>query len=414
MGIANLVYKERVLSRIGKDSLIARSAADVGMECMLSSDRMPTDFDPITNPVSFPMNCGRDNAGSPVGYTATLTSTTPSSPPYTNYKYTVDITASSVDGPCFVGYLDRDTTLIPSKTNIKVQGYNICDNSNPARVERGIEANYDSLAGGGGGSACNPGFMCATVTGGTEVISGLYKIVTFDTPGSVASFDVTQLGSGIIEVLVIGGGGGGGIGQFGVFGGGGGGSGEVNHSLAYNILTMGPYSVSIGSGGLGATASSTDGTNGNSSTFDTITAIGGGYGAGFYQGWPWQGIGGSGASGGGGSYDGRPGGVGSIHFNGGAGWTSNTAAGGGGGAGGLGQNAPNGNTGGDGGIGLFKNITGTLIEYAKGGGGGGQNANGTPSGNGATYGSGGGGSSLNLGAAGDGKSGAVIIKYKFR
>lgn len=407
MGVANIVYKERVLSRIGRDSLNARAAADVGMECMLAKDKMPTFFDPTLG--SFTLNCGRDSSGNPVSYNATLTSVNPSTPPYLNYKYTVDI-GSTVNGPCFVGYLDRDLNTVPAKTNIIVQGYNICDNTNPARVERGISATYDSLAGNGsGGSTCNPGFMCATVTGGTEVVSGSYKIVTFDTPGATSSFDVTQLGSGLVEVLVIGGGGGGGVGQgfpAGTWGGGGGGGGEVVHSLTYNILTLGVIPVTVGQGGLGATTISTNGQSGSNSVFDLIIAGYGGYGGG-------AGAGGPGANGGGGAFGGAAGGIGTL-FNGGAGWPGFTAAGGGAGAGGAGNNASASSQGGNGGVGLFKNITGTLIEYAKGGGGGAGSIFGTPSGNGITYGSGGGGTTANLMPAGNGKDGAVIIKYQFR
>lgn len=405
MGVANLVYKERSLSRIGRDSLNARAAADVGMECILAKDKLPTAFDPSLNPVNFTFDCGRDTSGAAVNYTATADSSI--TPP--NYGYIVDITATSVTGSCFTGYLTRDVSLVPSKTNIKVQGYNICDNTNPARVERGILATYDSLAGSGGGSACNPGFMCATVTGGSEVVSGVYKIVTFDTPGSTSTFDVTQLGSGIVEVLVIGGGGGGGIGQgfpAGTWGGGGGGGGEVVHSLTYNILSTGIIPVTVGQGGLGATTLSTNGQSGSASVFDLITAGYGGYGGGISTG-------GSGACGGGGAYGGGAGGSGTL-FNGGSGWPGFTAAGGGCGAGGAGNNAPSGSQGGDGGAGLFKNITGVLIEYAKGGGGGAGTIFGTPSGNGVTYGSGGGGTTANMMPAGDGRSGAVIIKYQFR
>ncbi len=136
VGVANLAYKERSLTRLGRDSLGARAAADVGMECMLYNDKVPTQFDPNRNPVQFPMFCGRDDQGTPVNYFATLTSSSSS-----NYVYTVDI-AVPVNGACFKAYIERDLLAVPIATKIDVFGYNICDTANPNRVERGIIAEY--------------------------------------------------------------------------------------------------------------------------------------------------------------------------------------------------------------------------------------------------------------------------------
>lgn len=136
LGVASLVYRERALSRIGRDSLSARASADVGMECMLYKDKMPTQFDPIMNPTSFPMNCGRDSMGNTIMYIATLASSTPSA-----YSYNV-AAVSSPDGPCYKAYIQRDLTATPITTKIEVYGYNICDSTNSLRVERGIIAEY--------------------------------------------------------------------------------------------------------------------------------------------------------------------------------------------------------------------------------------------------------------------------------
>ncbi len=136
VGVANVIYKERSLTRLGRDSLNARASADVGMECMLYNDKLPTRFDPNLNPVSFQIVCGRDSMGAPVNYTATLTSSSSSS-----YVYTVDIT-NPVNGTCFKSYLERDLVAVPVATKIDVFGYNICDVNNPQRVERGIIAEY--------------------------------------------------------------------------------------------------------------------------------------------------------------------------------------------------------------------------------------------------------------------------------
>ena len=112
-----------------------------------------------------------------------------------------------------------------------------------------------------------------------------YKYHTFTNPGT---FTVTS-GTKNIEVLVVGGGGGAG----GDVGGGGGAGG-----LAYNPSTPivpGSYPVVIGGGGSpGPGTAPKNGGNGNPSTFNGITALGGGYGGG------WQSNpGGAGGSGGG-------------------------------------------------------------------------------------------------------------------
>ncbi len=134
MGVANLVYKERTLSRLGRESLEARAAADMGMECVLFKDKIPTQFDG-TLP-SFPIPCGRDSAGNPSTYISNLTSSTP-----TGYTYNIGV-ATPVNGPCFKAYIERDLTKSPVATKIDVFGYNICDQTNAYRVERGIIAEY--------------------------------------------------------------------------------------------------------------------------------------------------------------------------------------------------------------------------------------------------------------------------------
>ena len=77
------------------------------------------------------------------------------------------------------------------------------------------------------------------------------------------------------SVLIIGGGGGGGPNR-----GGGGGAGGVLYNAAYTFPGS-PVSVSIGGGGAnGNIPSNTPGSTGGSSSFNGVTAPGGGYGAG--------------------------------------------------------------------------------------------------------------------------------------
>jgi len=136
MNVSSIIMKERALSKVARNSVEARASADVGMECMLYKDKMPTEFDPVKNPLPFSFLCGRDKNGSPINYMAQLTFSTT-----TRFEYSIANT-SFVDGPCFKAYINRDFTVLPITTRIQVYGYNICDITNPDRVERGIEANY--------------------------------------------------------------------------------------------------------------------------------------------------------------------------------------------------------------------------------------------------------------------------------
>lgn len=78
-----------------------------------------------------------------------------------------------------------------------------------------------------------------SASGGTEVESGGYRIHIF-TASSTPGFNVTTLGPGEIEVLVVAGGGAG--------GGGGGGAGGLRN-LPYTLSVTGAYPITVGGGG---------------------------------------------------------------------------------------------------------------------------------------------------------------------
>lgn len=179
-----------------------------------------------------------------------------------------------------------------------------------------------------------------------------------------------------IDYLVIGGGGGGGKGQSGSWvewGGGGGAGGYLtswNGGTALTYSSGATFTVSVGSGGAGSASIGVDGTSGDPSQFDTVTAAGGGGGGG--------GAASSGGSGGGASSAGNgsahpttyAGGAASPSGQGNAGASSVQArSGGGGGAGGAGSTSGTNNLGGDGGAGLTSTITGSSVVRAAGGGG---------------------------------------------
>lgn len=268
-------------------------------------------------------------------------------------------------------------------------------------------------------------------TGGTITQDGDYKVHTFNSSGT---FQVLS-GSGRVDYLIIGGGGGGGNDI-----GGGGGAGRVRHGTGY-LVKVGSYTVTVGAGGAGGAASA-DGAldngakSGGSSSFDSITAEGGGYGCWFNSnGSAWAAAVGVGGSGGGGCITTTAGPAGSAFSNAGGTGTGNIGAGsagaGGGGCGGAGSNASSGVPG-NGGPGCTYNITGASVCYAGGGAGGNHTGSSTSAtatcggGNGSRTGGvngspgtdgtgGGGGSSGGAGpsfyAGGKGGDGVVIVRY---
>ena len=258
--------------------------------------------------------------------------------------------------------------------------------------------------------------------GGTETISGSYKLHTFTTSDNFVVFN-----SGTIDYLIVAGGGGGGARH----GGGGGAGGMITGSMS---ITPGTYSITVGAGGDGTPAGATTrGSQGTDTTGLGYTVVGGGGGGGRTQG-----PGGSGGSGGGGNTGGVGNGSGGTGTtgqgnNGGASAPSHASdycGGGGGGAGSAGGTATQ-TVPGDGGDGLQSSISGTALYYSGGGGGagyrvataygaGGSNIGGN-GGIGANYpetgydgatntGSGGGGGTDGAGG-GAGADGIVIIRY---
>lgn len=107
-----------------------------------------------------------------------------------------------------------------------------------------------------------------------------YKYHVFESSGSliVTAGETTQA-----DVLIVGGGGSGGGGQ----GGGGGGGGVVYGTSV--TLSVGTYPVTVGSGGAAiptAVTYGSDGNNGSPSSFNGVTALGGGGGLRNNYGWP--------------------------------------------------------------------------------------------------------------------------------
>jgi hypothetical protein len=285
------------------------------------------------------------------------------------------------------------------------------------------------------GTGWNAVDTTASATGGTETTVSGYTLHTFTTNGT---FLVTGGAIANCKVIVVAGGGAGGAGG-GQNGGGGGGAGGM---IDMSSVTFAPasYSVVVGSG---ATAGPALGPTGADSTFNSLTAKGGGGGG--CNGGPDATSGGSGGGRGRdrannygsatqGSQSGDSGTYGFGNRGGGGAGGGCQSGGGGGGAGGVGDNgeydcnSTNSGTG-DGGVGRAWSINGTyyagggggayegsgvsnMADGGNGGGGGGGGYSGgcTRHGIDGTNGLGGGGGAGQGGcSAGDGGDGVVII-----
>ena len=253
---------------------------------------------------------------------------------------------------------------------------------------------------------------------------------------ALAAFGWTGLSTVTASYLVVAGGGSGAVSgaNTNVSGGGGGAGGYLTGTTSLNSTLS--YTVTVGAGApavfqiISVSSLNLNGAQGSSSTFNAVTATGGGYGGAYNT------AGGNGGSGGGGgafqsagtatSGQGSNGGTG---FGGG----SPYPGGGGGGSSAVGANATISQAG-AGGAGTANSITGTSVTYAGGGGSGGTSGGaaagaggsggggtgGAAAGNGnpgtANLGGGGGASggqaaSSVVQSSGNGGSGVVIISY---
>lgn len=253
-------------------------------------------------------------------------------------------------------------------------------------------------------------FVPISATGGTittiDVGGRDYRVHTFTSSGTFEVTGVGNSGGSFEYLLVAGGGSGGGSSCTTNRGGGGGGAGGLLSGTA--TASVQSYPVVIGSGGA-QVACEVSGNNGQDSTFNGLTAVGGGGGGS-------AGAGGKSGGSGGGGGDGYPssgqsGGAGTSGqgFAGGgstgATFSIGTYGGGGGGATGVGGTGAE-SVPGTSGPGLTSEISGTSVEYAKGGGGGTGGAGVNGRGNG---GRGGGDNDGDPGLAGG--DGVLIIRY---
>jgi hypothetical protein len=247
------------------------------------------------------------------------------------------------------------------------------------------------------------------MSGGTEYDAAGYHVHEFTTSGTL-----TVVTAGAVEYLVVGGGGSGGKNHEGAAdeAGAGGGAGEMQEGISLIVNTT--QTITIGAGGIGPGTSTTNGVDGGDSSIGAlVVALGGGYGV---RGRNGHDPGGDGGCGGGGNSEFSSG----VHFGEAIGTgfgfdgsigNYNDTGGGGGGAGGPAVYLSSTSVGVDGGPARANSITGSSVDYSKGGRGG--NKDGTTAGaDGATPGSGGdGGYGDSTTKSGDGAAGTVIIRY---
>jgi hypothetical protein len=246
------------------------------------------------------------------------------------------------------------------------------------------------------------GASTAITVGGTA-----YTLLTFTSDTNLV---VTK--AGLFDVYLVGGGGGGGTsGDANAYGGGG--AGQIVQMT--NFLTAATYTIDVGAAGAGGSSGL------KSSIGTTISAAGGGRGAGYLVA---GGFGQNGGSGGGATSGATAGLAMSLGGNNGGGSGGNSGAGGGGGAGSAGG-AGSGTTGGSAGNGVDIStfIGGSTAYVAAGGGGGGTVTGGAAGsaggvagktsspGNNATVAGGGGGGATN-GTGGTGGNGVIYVRFR--
>ncbi len=124
------------------------------------------------------------------------------------------------------------------------------------------------------GGSCSVQTNC---TGGTISSSGGYTIHKFTTVGSSQKLNCPNTRN--VEYLIVGGGGG-----AGAFNGGGGAGGLLSGTISVTATT--DYTVTVGAGGSGENGLNSGGSNGGFSSFNGLTAIGGGMGLTSWVGMP--------------------------------------------------------------------------------------------------------------------------------
>lgn len=142
LGMSNIVFKQRLLSGLVRDSQIAFYQADTGSECGLLQDYKLSKFaNGIISDRSNPnynaeFACGNKTmrfSTNPVDYNGVVPA------PNNNYFiFQQQEAGANPDKPCFTIVFDKRD---PSKNVVDSRGYNICG-PNIRQVERAIKVSY--------------------------------------------------------------------------------------------------------------------------------------------------------------------------------------------------------------------------------------------------------------------------------
>jgi Tfp pilus assembly protein PilX len=134
ISIANITLKQILISASGRDSQVAFYTADSGSECAIYYDLIEKTFPTSTesSPSIDNIDC-METSGAPIvvvdGGISNATST---------FTVGQGVACAKVT----IGKHDRNGDGYVDRTIIQSRGYNICDENNPRRLERGLEIIY--------------------------------------------------------------------------------------------------------------------------------------------------------------------------------------------------------------------------------------------------------------------------------
>lgn len=168
LSVFSLVYKEVLLSQLGRQSTLAFYAADTGIECGLYWGFQGY-FDPTrTNPAAITCVSQVISTGSqtnvpldppcPAAGSSKIGGSGPGAcpnyPPNTIAGYPNDSATSTfmvllnpsssspMNGPCVVVRIGETTSGTTKLRHLEARGYNICNPNDPLRVERGLYTDF--------------------------------------------------------------------------------------------------------------------------------------------------------------------------------------------------------------------------------------------------------------------------------
>ena len=144
LSLADVAYKQVLLSTTQKQSETAFYAADSALECALYYDQQANAFDYQTPAPQSQLLCGNNASPSSDVTVTNYSSTQGGSNRITTF--TIPCAAGGISATVTVYKTDPLSTAIcnanGAKTCIYANGYNTCSNSDPNRFERGLKVLY--------------------------------------------------------------------------------------------------------------------------------------------------------------------------------------------------------------------------------------------------------------------------------